>query len=364
MYKKISLILIIISISIFSISAQTSYIGTISFFEGEFTISHNGEIMQDYQIDFGHEVFAGDIITTEDDGMVEIAMTVNSGGSTLLVKPDTSLFVQREVKDGVNSTNIQTFIGSIALKVNKLTSNEAITVSSENTTMGVRGTEFEVSVTPDSSVLVTCSEGRVACSTATTELFAEPGQVCFWTLDDKRLESMRVPVIELNEFQERWWNERSEILGINAFVSIQFYSRSYLQYADGLERTLDSLRENSDIFVKWNEISKGNRPVPGMADVLRDSRAVTADIIRLRSFLILLEQAYYNLVALEDYASGISERLDSNMSINNFYRNFNRNKNSMKRDLIQARFYMSIYKEMFEAMPTSVDSSIFDTPIF
>lgn len=120
-------------------------------------------------------VGAGDGLKTDDQGT---AVLTYYDGSTVALAPLTDLVVEQ--LDGTDSRSLYLNVGRIAISVNKLTSpGSRYEVRTPSATIGVRGTRFVITVTPDGRTEVDVSEGRVALNAAgeTLELSAGEGGV-------------------------------------------------------------------------------------------------------------------------------------------------------------------------------------------
>ena len=121
--------------------------------------------------------------------------------------PNTAFYFDMSKVQGRDQTNFQMMKGSLGLKVAKLGGSESVAVKTESTAMGVRGTDFEVVIVPDSSVLVLCAEGEVAVTDSRSgEVSAKPGTVVE-KVPNEKMKGYAVDVKDLPVYREYWTSQ-------------------------------------------------------------------------------------------------------------------------------------------------------------
>ncbi len=333
---------------IFGQLAAQSSDASISYMEGTVDVSRNGRYLNSQEIEIGLGIEEFDTIETGPDGYAEVQVNTNAAGSLVKVQPDTSFyFTASESATGRRRTLFQMLKGSLSLKVNRLASRESYEVQTDNAVMAVRGTEFNVDMAADRSILVSVPEGRVETQSGRQKVFAQPGTVA--TIDSSaRIGTVAVEPGDIELYREYWRQLRLDALKINARMSIQQYSRQWDSQIPRLRAAMREIESNSAIFRKWERIMKGELELPPAGDAVRDKMTVSRGMIELRAALPLAERSYYTLTGLEDaYQQGLADGPFSSGNYRDaahFYREFQKDKVDMKNTLAEIRYYVRIYR--------------------
>ncbi len=328
------------------LAAAEGVVGSILYMEGTVDVSHRGAYLNWSDVDIGLDIENFDVIETGPDGYVELEIrSPVSGGSVVKVAGDTSFYVEAAPRSGGRqSTTFELMRGSLSLKVSRLAGNESLDVSTETTVMGVRGTEFTVTIAPDRGYLVTVPEGKVACTNPRQEAFAEPGTVCEWA-PGGALTEVAVPVAELEAYTEKWRNLRLEALRIDGRLSTRYYAGQYSTYLPQFLSAGEELERNAGIFARYAEYMEAGE-MPPMSQATMDKMTVSRGIFALRSALPVMEQIYYALVELEKWHGqgvGTGDIGGEFGTTQAFYRTFNRQRDSIRTLLVRARWYYRVY---------------------
>ena len=331
----------------FFASGQTA-VGVISYLEGEVDVLRDGETLDSASIDIGLRIIEFDTVETGPDGYVEIEMDAPGAGSTVKVRPDTAFYFEGTPRESSRfATTFQLLRGSLGLKVGRLASNEDYRVQTDTAVMAVRGTEFNVDMATDRSVLVSVPEGRVESKTDTRTVTAEPGTVA--ALDpSSSLQAVAVDAEDIDLYREYWRGLRLEALKINARLSIQHYAGEWERQLPRLEAAMEELASHEELFVKWNRVAAGQIPAPSRGEAIRDKRTLSRGMLELRATLPVAERTYQTLLGLEDavrlgYAEGTLQ-LGTHRNAASFYRAFRADKRKMDRMLSVARRMVRIYR--------------------
>lgn len=345
--KSFLLILLIFSSSAI-LFAQTQTEAVILFLEGTVDITRNGEYLDYSEVDIGTIVQNYDMIETGVDGYVEIEVrTPVSAAVSLKVFEDTNFYYDTKQVRGSTKTSFQLLSGSMGMKVQKLYQDSELEINVNNSVMGVRGTEFTVSSSIDGATLITTKEGKVSCKNDSgNEWFSTPGVVC--ETDGSRIyKEIPVPEKDIEEYRNKWMDNRMEILSSNALVSIRHYAKLYSDFFPRFERSWQSLERKNDIFDKWaGYIQTDARP--SLSEAVLSKQSVSREIIELRSVLPIFQHTYYVMKVLgklynEGYGRG---SLDINMSQERLFKHYFNNSDETKRRLSKALYYFRIYLEM------------------
>ena len=345
MTKRVRLFAFLFTIT-FGLYAQQG-IGTISFMEGSAQVLRDDQIIGSDRVEIGFELREFDTIETADDGYVEVEMAAPSAGSLVKVQPGTAFyFTQEKTRGSWLKTTFQLLRGSLRLKVGKLRGQEAYEVQTDLAAMAVRGTEFNVDMAPDRSVLVSVPEGRVASQSETRTVMAEPGLVA--TVDPQaNIKPILVKPDDIELYREYWQTLRLDALKSNADPAIQQFSRQWDSQLPRLKNALNILESQKAVFAKWEQIHSGNAPEPPLSTAIRDKQAISRGMLALRSILPVVERTYYTLEGLEDaYNLGFATKTFTAGNYANaqeFYRVFRQEKDQNKQLLGLARRYARLY---------------------
>ncbi|MCK5736449.1 MAG: FecR domain-containing protein, partial [Spirochaetaceae bacterium] len=207
----------------FIVSAESAS-GTISYLEGSVQVSRNGRYLSPGNVNIGLKIESSDTVETGSDGYVEVEMNAPSAGSLVKVRPDSSFYFESSPKESPRrETFFQMLRGSLSLKVGRLSSRESYKVQTDTAVMAVRGTEFNVDMAADRSVLVTVPEGHVESKSGRSTIMAQPGTVA--AVDNNaQMSAISIAPSDVNLYRQYWQGLRLEALKINAKLSIQQYS--------------------------------------------------------------------------------------------------------------------------------------------
>ena len=331
-----------------SMAAAQATVGVVSYIEGGVDVSRNGEFLDPDLIEIGLTIEEFDTVETGPNGYVEVEMTAPSAGSLVKVRPDTAFYFEGTPRESSRfRTTFQLLRGSLALKVGKLTSGESFGVQTDTAVMAVRGTEFNVDMAPDRSVLVSVPEGRVESQTDTRTVMAQPGTVA--AIDERAsMSAVAVEAEDIDLYREYWRGLRLEALKINARLSIQQYARQWDQQLPRLENAMRELGSHDEIFRRWIRVARGQADPPATGQAVRDKRALSRGMLELRAVLPVAERTFQTLVGLEEaYRDGYAEGPFMAGSYRNaaaFYRSFQADKAKMRRMLSAARWMIRIYR--------------------
>ncbi|MCK5152807.1 MAG: FecR domain-containing protein [Spirochaetales bacterium] len=357
--KKIFSILIIIFLITGSLFAKT-VTGTITFIEGYVDLYRDGELVDWDLVDIGFGVEEFDLIETGEDGLVEIELKLPSGSrSTLAVKPGTTFYFEMLEKSGRNRTSFQMLGGSISFKVQKLTGNDTLDVHTESAVMGVRGTEFEITTSPEGGILVLCNEGAVSCKDEQgRERYSKPGSVVD-KVPNKQISSYSVSTEDLGLYRNYWVSSRDKVFRSGAKVFIQGYANQYLLFEPKFSDAFSALLDAKATLERYGkESSSGN---PGV--LFKAKMEVSPAIIKMRSIMPIFEMVFYRLKELETYHNeglGVGSITDD-LSSTVFFNSFSGKKNNISRQLAEVRYLFKLYNNLHNA--AGGGPSILESPL-
>ncbi|PKL23006.1 MAG: hypothetical protein CVV47_17180 [Spirochaetae bacterium HGW-Spirochaetae-3] len=300
--KKLAILTIAILAAAQSFAAATAPFGSIDYVEGSTVVVRSGKSLGEANI--GDSVFPDDMIRTQSDGLVVIALDKSTGmRGTLTIKPKSVAYI-RLVPDaaGPRST-IDMVAGQIGSKLAKISGNPSLQVRTDTVVMGVRGTEFSISSSVNGSVLVVCTDGAVACSDGGDSVSVPAGSAVEKRAGE-RFKRVAVAISSAEQFQKRWMAEEIEAFKANPVRALADYEKRYTELLSRFNEAFAPLQK-SEILSKWiREDSAGLVPLSTDPATLRDKKAIMKDILANRKVLFIFERIYYRIVELDPLVMG------------------------------------------------------------
>ncbi len=341
-------------------------VGIIQEIQGSVSLTRAGEVLRG--VDIGDSIENFDLIKTGADGAVVIALDSASGmAGTLIVRPLSAFTVKTDALRGGPATEGDILSGSVGVKVKKLSGDPSLRVRTGNTVMGVRGTEFEVQVSVNDGLLVTCSEGAVRCSgDSGDELDSVPGYAVERRAGE-RLRRVPVAVSSLADFRSRWYAEEISAFRGAPVQALDQYAASYLRMRDDFRAASAALSAEPAV-AQW-KAERRNLLVPSARDplVMRQKSAVAGRLMAVRRVLFLFERIYYRLDEISLYVPETQRRarLSNGRTVDEFLRMVKADIGELERRTAEYRFVLSLYAERNEGRePISMESnsdSFFDS---
>ena len=327
-------------------SAESSSVGIVQELLGTVSVLRNGEPLGSF--DIGDSVENFDLIKTGKDGSLVVALVRGTGmAGTLIVKPNSVFTVKTAVLDGTPSTEGELLGGSVGFKLRKISGDPQWQVRSGGTVMGIRGTDFDVSVSVNDSLLVACSDGRVECAGEDGDTQeAVPGQAVEGKAGE-RLRRVGVAVSSLKDFQDRWYAEEISAFRASPVQVLDQYARTYLRYRDSF-RSAHAKLAASPVFTEWKyEFGRGVRPSANNVQTMKQKSALVPTLMAIRRVLFLFERVYYRLDEVQSYldAGALSARLSSGMTVRDFLRAFGTEKTELERKTAEYRFALRLFAD-------------------
>ncbi len=368
MSKKHTFIIIFFIASV-SICLNAEAIGRIIYIEGIVDIHRDGEIIELFDDDAGLEINEFDLIATAEDGIIEIELIkLANKGTIVKVDNNTAFYMDLGAAAGKKQTNIELLAGSIALKVKKLSSSEDLRVRSQGTVMGVRGTDFDVTISPDGSVLVTCEHGKVSCKdTSKNEIFAFPGSVVE-KLANKKITSYNVDAGDEILFKQYWDKQRLEVFKSGAKTFIIGFVNQYQSNLPRFRNAYDSLIKKMPLLIKYGRPNGKNYST---GELMKVKIELSTDIMKMRTIFPFFEYYYFRLVSMKRFHDrGIGEGvIKRNYTTSQFFTEFRRDFIILRKKLAEVRYmfklYMNISRKASGGLPeNSLMDNVFSGGIF
>jgi len=338
------IVLSLVLIPVFYVSAQ-SEIGTIAYMEEGVEVDRNSETIPSWDVFIGMGVENYDLLRTDERGYAEVEVDdPRSAPAVVRISPNTSFYFEMNKIGRDQTTTIGMITGSLSVKVAKLSGRQSVEVATESALMGVRGTDFAVTLSPGGDILVTAEEGRVSCIDASgQELFAEPG-----TVVEKRpgelFREVPVAVSDLETFQRDWYADRLEVFKSNALQAIKFYAGRYLRLKNRFDSAYNDLQQETRILRKWYAEDRRGE-ISGRMETMREKKELIGELLELRKILYIFERVYFRLVELEEYyRQGYGRgQIEPGLSSSAFFKRFNREKQVLGKKMAEIRYITKLY---------------------
>jgi hypothetical protein len=320
-------------------------IGSIAYLEEGVEIDRNRETIPSWDVYIGMGVENYDLLRTDDTGYAEVELDgPRSAPSIVKISPNTSFYFEMNKIGRDDTTTIGLITGSLSVKVAKLSGRQSVEVATESALMGVRGTDFGVTLSPGGEILVTAEEGRVSCiDDSGQELFAEPGLVV-----EKRpgelFREIPVTVSDLETFRREWYADRLEVFKANALRAIKFYAGRYLLLKSRFDSAYGDLQGNTQILGKWYAEDRRGQ-IGGRMESMREKKELIGELLELRKILYIFERVYFRLIELEGYyREGYGRgQIEPGLSSAAFFNRFDREKQELGEKMAELRYITKLY---------------------
>lgn len=341
-------------------------IGEVAYLEGEPEVVRNGETLT-WEVDFGFPIENFDQVSSGDYGLVEVVFDPQTGiDGTVTVQPNSSFYFEvTELAGGGTSGVVEMLSGTVNMRVNRLAGSSQVNVRTQSAVMGVRGTDFDVTVAGAGDLLVTAKEGRVECrDDSGSSLFAEPGQVVEQTADG-RFRTIPVAVSDLEEFRQEWFTDRIEVFRGQALRAIRNYANRYEELIVQFAEAYNNLLSEREILRKWiSEDEEG--VIGGTQEVMREKRAVVRHMGDIRRVLFIFERIYYRLLELQEYhEEGYGRgQIGGGMSTTAFFSQFESDRPALEERMATVRYIFKLYTKRNDGQMPFDFSNAFDSEFF
>ncbi len=322
-----------------------SGIGQIVYLEEDVEIDRNKETIPPWDVFIGMEIENYDLVRTNERGYAEVEVDdPRSAPAIVKISPNTTFYFEMNKVGTKQTTTLGMITGSLSVKVARLSGQQSVEVATESALMGVRGTTFDVILSPAGDVLVTSEEGRVSCiDESGEELFAEPG-----TIVEKRpgelFRQVPVSISDLETFRGEWYADRLEVFKSNALKAIKFYALRYIRLKRRFDSAYTELQRESQILRKWHEEDRRGE-IGGRMESLREKKQLIGELLELRKILYIFERVYFRLVELEGYfRQGYGRgQIEPGLAAGAFFNRFTREKRQLAAKMAEIRYITKLY---------------------
>ncbi len=282
-----------------SLWADPDAIGTLDAYDGSVTVVRSGAPLPADQVDTGFVFENNDQVRVGSDGWADIALDNKRGiKASLHLKPSTSVLLDLSSLVPSQTASLDLLLGSIALKVQKLTGANGLQVHTETASMGVRGTVFGVDTEVDGSVLLTTTEGRVELAPeGGVSHFSVPG-TAVRSEGEETSQWIEEPVGDSQTYVETWHRGRAQLFEQRRGVILAVLAQRYRMLSERFAQARQRLEDNRDLWQKWSqEERQGTR-----STLLADRRLKARLLVNLqvtRRLAWSLERVHQRLVSIE-----------------------------------------------------------------
>ena len=339
--------------------AASNIVGVIEYLSGDVSLTRSGAVLKN--VDIGSSVESFDLLKTGANGEIVIALNKNTGyAGTLKVKPKSVFTVKTETIKGAPATEGDLIGGSVAVKetvnkAQKVAGSPSLRIRTSSTTMGVRGTQFEVVLSVNDSLLVGCSEGSVVCKGEDgEELEAAPGQSVLKSAGE-RLKRVPVAVSDLETFQKNWIAEEIQVFKAAPLRAVDQYAKQYRRMKDDFNKAFEPLAKDEALSIWASEHKRGVTPRANDIAVMKQKSALSPKLMAVRRVLFLFERVYYRLVDIRDQvgSSVLSSTLSSGGTVADFYREMDADKAGFEKKAAAYRFALKLFADRNEGRDLS-----------
>jgi hypothetical protein len=331
-------------------AAAQSQIGSIAYLEEGVNIDRDSQTIPVRDVFIGMEVENYDLLHTDNTGYAEVELDAPQRGQTVVrVSPNTSFYFEMNRIGREEATTIGMITGSLSVKVARLSGRQSVEVATESALMGVRGTDFEVTIAPAGEILVSAEQGRVSCiDDDGRELFAAPG-----TVVEKRpgelFREIPVAVSDLETFRRDWYADRLEAFKANALQATRSYAARYVKLKSRFDEAYEALQDNEPILSKWYEEDRRGE-IGSRMDSLREKKQLIGELFELRKILYIFERVYLRLVELEDYyLQGYGRgQIEPGLSAAAFFERLDRDRGQLGDRMGEIRYITKLYAKRNE----------------
>ncbi|MDC7241917.1 MAG: FecR family protein [Spirochaetales bacterium] len=342
--KTKTLLIVILMTALTAAVLQAQVSAAIVDIAGEVEVSRNGVYLDNRDIDFGTELGPYDVLHTGPDGYVELSIeSPVSPELSVKVMADTTLFLEHTLKSGGSETSVNLNRGSIQTRAAALLRGGNFTVKTESSVMGIRGTTFTVNRSPDTSILVSCREGAVACTTEGRESGIYPGRI-YETNTSGQFRLKDLDPDDIESYTAQWKQARLDALAINGAASVEYYADQYLRRAPVFQKAFEEVESQRGLFEKWEKIIEEDINV-SIGDAVKDKATLSRGIMSLRASLPLMQHVFYTLYDLSGImeSAGWQDLSDTAAKTMDLY---SRSRQENQEKISKALYYFRIYLEV------------------
>lgn len=238
--------------------SQEDQVATISYESGDVSIVRDGQAVP--SCDIGDPVCDDDQISTGAGATLTLdllPMTHMKGSLTL--QGGTSIVFRLDSLKGERQNVSELIMGSVAVKVARISGSPGFSVVSGAVACGVRGTEFEVTTSSGGDVLVGCTEGEVSCDSEGATASAVPGQAVE-KLEGVPLARKAIAAAVYADYRKKWIADEEAAFARNAPAAARRILQRYAALREELGKAKEEVAEDRDLAKWMDERLKSEEP--------------------------------------------------------------------------------------------------------
>jgi hypothetical protein len=262
--------------------------GEFIYVEGDVYVSSKGK---SYDVFEGDPIEPYETLETGPDSFAELEITGPGLGSAVIkFSPNTSFYFEGSYESNSSETLLQLMSGQMRVAVKNLGPDSRLDTYTRVSVLGVRGTIYNVVISPGENVLVTCEEGLVSYDRqdgSSQEVY--PGQAILSNVQEPPRPIPLSPD-QIPAYTETWINDvEKEKLIANAPALARTYKRRFMDQKVAFERSYVLLRQNFEILEQWAAIIESGRTL-SMAQTITERKVLAPILLNLRKSTFFLER--------------------------------------------------------------------------
>ncbi len=316
-------------------------VGILSYAEGDVKIVREGLILTSDGVGLGGALVVSDVIQTGVDAFAEIALTgADVATATLRIDENSAYYLEIHDRTSGTDTRIRLLHGSVRVAVEGLPRGRRLSVQTPTAVLGVRGTEFDVLLSPDEATLLGVREGTVELSAAGGNVRADAGNAVEALASGAPVVA-RVPGGDFQAYYDDWRELRRRIFRNGAPVFVAAYARRYDDLLPTFETAFDDL-------IRFRDDLEQLAKTPGStADDIQIKMAMGPALTRMRSVQPLFENVVYRLRDLRRYhEEGIGVTSFDGVDSGTFFTRFELEETLVLSKLSVVRHIFSLYNQI------------------
>lgn len=328
-------------------SLRSRPIGSLSFIKGSLSLVRQGEAQAAPEL--GDPVYDGDLLRTDGSSSAVLAMDPSSGFSgSLSIAPGTALYLSRSLAQGQPKTSLGLMSGSLSAKVTKIAGTPTMGVDTGSSTFGVRGTQFEIALSLNDSLLALCTEGLVAILSQGGAQTALPAGQALERASGGSFAPVKAEAAALPDLRESWLQREGEAFKKAPLKALGVLEGRYTEHAKAILADTRKLALDP-VFRKWVEEHRaGTLPDPLDPRVLREKKDIAPKLIALGKRLAVFELAWWRLQSMvEIVKDGEYSRREirRGLLVSKFVADFERDRAELERAIFVYRRALGLYLE-------------------
>jgi len=321
-------------------------LGSIDYVRGSVSIVRDGDALPDSGP--GDPVYSGDLIRTGATSTASIAMDPSSGFSgSILISPGSAFYLGRNMVQDQPKTKLDLMAGSLSAKITKIAGSPGLDVNTGSSVFGVRGTEFQIALSLNNSLLAVCITGLVAV-TRGEDVTALPAGQAIQQSSGEAFTPVAADLASIRDLKDRWIENEGEAFRHAPLKALSVFEKIYSEHAkilieDGRKLALDP------VFRKWLEEHRANAiPNPMSPQVLREKKDMAPKLIAMAKRLAMFERVWWRLrdmVEVVRSAEFSKQEIRKGLFVAQFVQSFDRDKRELERSIFIYRKALGLYLE-------------------